>query len=190
MCFWSQEAAEEASRCRQCSTLNLFTVKPKATGISHQRLTVVTGKIRFELSNAVIHLMSTHTAVHRGSVRACRDTHLLMLCHSWRAVSTVERGFAAWFPWRPVRRSRSLDPGPPELSAFLHVWCHNNGMKPAPVYTTANNKMWANWTRLLSSVILTMFLFQAAINGSKGNRKCDAQSCRGCYHSHIDFKMF
>lgn len=50
MRFWSLEAAEEASRCRQCSTFYLFTVKPKATGgLSHQRVAVVTEKIRLEL---------------------------------------------------------------------------------------------------------------------------------------------
>lgn len=85
--------------------LNLFTVKPKAAGaLLHQRVKVVTGKRRFQphiaISIAVIYWISAHVHTHTlGSMRACRDTHLLMLCQSWRAVSRVMRGYAMWFPW-------------------------------------------------------------------------------------------
>lgn len=99
----------------------------------------MTGKIRLELldeSNAVIHLMSTHTDVRTGGAPACGDTHLLMLRRSWRAASTAMRGLAREFPWRPVQRSWSLDPERPEFLAFWRVW-HNDGTKPAPVYATA-----------------------------------------------------
>lgn len=100
----------EVSKCRhkegaeKRSTFNLFAVKPKAAGgLSLQRVKVVTGKRRFEpyvhISNAVVHLMSAHTHTHGGSMRAFRNTHLPMLCQSWRAVSRVTRGFVMWFPW-------------------------------------------------------------------------------------------
>lgn len=93
--------------------------------------------------------MSAHTHIHiyiythtwgGGGLRACRDTHLLMPCQSWRAACRVTGGLAMRFPWRPVQRSWSLNPGRPELSAFSRVWCHYNGRKPAPVCTTAKQE--------------------------------------------------
>ncbi len=173
VCFWSQEATEEVRRCRQedgaednAQPLISSLRNPKQQEVlSHQRVKVVTGKRRFEwyihISNAVMHFMSAHTHTHAG--RECKhariDTHLLMLCRSWRAASRVTRGFATLFPWRPVQRSWSLNLGCPLLSAFWRVWCHYNGKKPAPVGTSANKRMWTNWTQLFSSVNLTMFLF-------------------------------
>ena len=108
--------------------------------------------------------MSAHTHMHiythgGGELRACGDTHLLMPCQSWRAACRATGGFAMRFPWRPVQRSWSLNPGRPELSAFSRVWCHYNGRKPAPVCTTANKKTWTDWTQLFSSVNRTTFFY-------------------------------
>lgn len=91
MCFWSQEAAEEASRCRQCSTLNLFTVKPKATGgLSCQRLKVVTGKMSLScLTLSYIWCLHTRTCTGEACVPAGTRT-------SWCCV--IAGGL--WARWR------------------------------------------------------------------------------------------
>lgn len=65
-------------------------------------------------------------------------THLLMLCQSWRAVSTMTTGLQ--FPWRPVHRSWSLNLGRPELTAFSHALCRYNGRTPEPWCPTAKEK--------------------------------------------------
>lgn len=83
MRFWSLEAAEEASRCRQCSTFYLFTVKPKATGgLSHQRIEVVTGRIRLELfmNLTLSYIWCLHTQMNARAACLPAETHTSWSC--------------------------------------------------------------------------------------------------------------
>lgn len=114
-------------------------MQPKAAGgLSHQRVKVVTRKRRSEpcihMANGVMRWCLC-TCVHAW-LQKC--THLLMLCQSWRAVSTMTTGLQ--FPWRPVHRSWSLNLGRPELTAFSHASCRYNGRTPEPWCPTAKEK--------------------------------------------------
>lgn len=114
-------------------------MQPKAAGgLSHQRVKVVTRKRRSEpcihMANGVMRWCLC-TCVHAW-LQKC--THLLMLCQSWRAMSTMTTGLQ--FPWRPVHRSWSLNLGRPELTAFSHASCRYNGRTPEPWCPTAKEK--------------------------------------------------
>lgn len=111
-----------------------FTAQPQAAGgLSHQRVKVVTRKRKVWVYLMMSRTQYTCTHVHAYAGEACMPaecTHHLMLCQSWRAVSKTTTGLR--FPWRPVHRSWSLNPGRPELSAFSRASCRYNGRMPVP----------------------------------------------------------